>query len=92
MTGSYERSIVIRPASFVALSVRGPPGKRNEVSLRELLSSLNSKRETSYEKGLFSMSGQTAFSSAGGKCSIPARYLPYSQTEFSIVLNPNFLL
>ncbi len=37
------------------------------------------------------MSGQTAFSSAGteGKCSIPVRFLLYSQTEFSIVLNPN---
>ena len=35
------------------------------------------------------MSGQTAFSSAGteGKCSIPVRFLLYSQTEFSIVLN-----
>ncbi|WP_210405123.1 hypothetical protein, partial [Klebsiella pneumoniae] len=64
---------------------QSPPG---------LLSSLNSKREASYEKGLFSMSGQTAFSSAGteGKCSIPVRFLLYSQTEFSIVLNPNLFL
>lgn len=94
MAGSYERSIVIRPISlshfqqgvaWKAERGQSPPG---------LLSSLNSKREASYEKGLFSMSGQTAFSSAGteGKCSIPVRFLLYSQTEFSIVLNPNLLL
>ncbi|VTN16925.1 Helix-turn-helix domain [Raoultella terrigena] len=40
MTGSYERSIVIRPISFVALSTRGSLGKRNEVSLRPDCSAL----------------------------------------------------
>lgn len=91
MTGSYERSIVIRPISFVALSTRGRLESGTSQSPPGLLSSLNSKREASYEKGLFSMSGQTAFSSAGteGKCSIPVRFLLYSQTEFSIVLNLN---
>ncbi|MBZ3813072.1 hypothetical protein, partial [Klebsiella pneumoniae] len=54
------------------------------------------------QKGMISLSppticnsaGQTAFSSAGteGKCSIPVRFLLYSQTEFSIVLNPNLFL
>ncbi|MDW5636069.1 hypothetical protein SBS92_26030, partial [Klebsiella pneumoniae] len=54
------------------------------------------------QKGMISLSppticnsaGQTSFSSAGteGKCSIPVRFLLYSQTEFSIVLNPNLFL
>ncbi|RRE67208.1 hypothetical protein EAN99_27890 [Klebsiella pneumoniae] len=94
MTGSYERSIVIRPISLSHFQQGGrlESGTRSVSARTAQL--FKQQREASYEKGLFSMSGQTAFSSAGteGKCSIPVRFLLYSQTEFSIVLNPNLFL